>query len=337
MTGTEIEIRGLTKAYGGAPVVDGVDLRVAPGTLTALLGPSGCGKTTTLKVVAGLLDADAGDVLFNGRSVLGLPAERRPVAMVFQKPLLFPHLSIGDNVAFGLRMRKVGKAERRERVSRALRLVRLEDLADRRVGELSGGQEQRAALARALVTEPSVLLLDEPFSALDASLRVEIRELVRAVQQELDLTTLFVTHDQEEAVAMSDDIALLLDGALVQHGSPRDFYDRPHDLRVARFFGGRNELAAVAASGVLTSAVGQWPTDRTDGRYVLSIRPEAVRLAEHGVPTTTVEARYRGTHVAVELRLGSGETLQVHAPPGADVPAAPRIGVEPAACTVLEP
>ncbi len=337
MTGTDVRISGLTKAYGDTRVVDGVDLVVAPGSLTALLGPSGCGKTTTLKIVAGLLDADAGDVQFDGTSVLGLPAERRPVAMVFQKPLLFPHLSVGDNVAFGLRMRKVGKAERRERVARAQELVRLGDLADRRVGELSGGQEQRAALARALVTEPSVLLLDEPFSALDAGLRVEVRELVRELQQQLSVTTLFVTHDQEEAVAMSDDIALLLDGVLVQHGDPRAFYDRPRDLRVARFFGGRNELPAVVGAGVVTSALGTWPATEPDGRYVLSVRPEALLLAAEGTPATTVEARYRGTHVAVELALGDGTTVHLTAPPGADVPAHPRIAVSPAACTLMAP
>ncbi len=334
--GTTVELCGLTKSYDGTQVVADLDLVVRPGSLTALLGPSGCGKTTTLKVVAGLLDADAGDVLFDGRSVLSLRAEQRPVAMVFQKPLLFPHLSLGDNVGFGLRMRKVPKKERVERVERALELVRLQDLASRRVGEVSGGQEQRVALARALVTEPSVLLLDEPFSALDASLRGEVRDLVRGLQQELGVTTLFVTHDQEEAVAMSDDIALLLEGKVEQSGPPRDFYTAPASMRVARFFGGRNELTATVRDGTVHSALGQWATSRPDGDAVLTIRPEAVVLASEGLPATVLEARFLGTHVAVTVELTDGSRLQLHAPPSVTLPSHVHLSVDPAATTLLE-
>jgi putative spermidine/putrescine transport system ATP-binding protein len=335
--GTAVELQGLVKAYDGTRVVDEVDLSVLPGSLTALLGPSGCGKTTTLKMVAGLLDSDAGDVLFDGRSVLHLRAEQRPVAMVFQKPLLFPHLSIGDNVGFGLRMRKVPKRERTERVGRALELVRLEGLADRRVGEVSGGQEQRVALARALVTEPAVLLLDEPFSALDASLRVEVRDLVRGLQQELGVTTLFVTHDQEEAVSMADQVALLLAGRVVQHGAPRSFYDAPRTLQVARFFGGRNQLAATVIGGTVTSALGHWPVHQTDGRWTLTVRPEAIHLGADGIPAAVVQARYLGTHVAVEVQLTDGSRLQVSAPPGTELAAQVHLVVAPSACTLLEP
>ncbi len=337
MTGTAVTLTGLVKAYDGTRVVDGVDLEVAPGSLTALLGPSGCGKTTTLKVVAGLLDADAGDVAFDGSSVLRLRAEQRPVAMVFQKPLLFPHLSIGDNVGFGLRMRRVGRAERRDRVARALDLVRLGDLADRRVGEISGGQEQRVALARALVTEPKVLLLDEPFSALDAALRVEIRELVRTLQQDLGLTTLFVTHDQEEAVAIADDVALLLDGAVEQHGSPRAFYDAPRSLRVARFFGGRNEVPAQVRQGEASSALGRWPVALPDGPRTIVVRPEAVLLTAEGAPVAVREVRYRGTHVAVEVSLSDGTPLHLSAPPGTTLAHQACVRVDPLACTLLEP
>jgi ABC-type Fe3+/spermidine/putrescine transport system ATPase subunit len=336
VSGTLVELRGLTKAYDGTRVVDGVDLVVAPGSLTALLGPSGCGKTTTLRIVAGLLDSDAGDVLFDGRSILDVPAERRPVAMVFQKPLLFPHLSVGDNVGFGLRMRGVAKAERVARVSRALELVRLSELAKRRVGELSGGQEQRAALARALVTEPSVLLLDEPFSALDASLRVEIRDLVRALQQELAVTTIFVTHDQEEAVGLSDHVALLLDGRVEQQGPPRDFYDRPLTRKVSRFFGGRNELRATVARGHVTSALGSWPVEHPDGTWLLSVRPEALSLSEEGVAATVLGARFLGTHIAIEVQIGD-ERLHLSAPPSTDVPPVLHLTVRPGSCSLLAP
>ena len=346
MTATRVEITGLVKAYGGVPAVDRVDLVVEPGSLTALLGPSGCGKTTTLKIVAGLLDPDDGDVRFGGqsgeRSVLALPAEKRPVAMVFQKPLLFPHLTVGDNVGFGLRMQGVPKRERATRVAGALELVRLQDLAGRRVGEMSGGQEQRVALARALVTEPEVLLLDEPFSALDASLRQEVRELVRGLQRELGLTTLFVTHDQEEAVSLADRVALMLDGRLVQHDVPRAFYDAPADLRVARFFGGRNEVPAMVRAGQVTSAlgtwrVGSWAADRPDGPAVLSVRPEAVTVAPDGLPATVLETRYLGTHQAVLVALTDGSELRLTAGPTAALSGRVHLHVPPAACTVLEP
>ena len=346
MSATRVTLSGLVKAYGGVPAVDRVDLVVEPGSLTALLGPSGCGKTTTLKIVAGLLDPDDGDVRFGGpfgeRSVLPLPAEKRPVAMVFQKPLLFPHLTVGDNVGFGLRMQGVPKRERATRVAEALELVRLQDLAGRRVGEMSGGQEQRVALARALVTEPEVLLLDEPFSALDASLRQEVRDLVRGLQRQLGLTTLFVTHDQEEAVSLADQVALMLDGRLVQHDVPRAFYDSPADLRVARFFGGRNEVPATVRAGQVTSAlgtwaVGSWAADRPDGPAVLSVRPEAVAVAPDGLPATVLETRYLGTHQAVLVALADGSELRLTAPPSASLSGRVHLQVPPGACTVLEP
>ncbi len=335
--GTRVQLQRLEKSYDGAAVVRGVDLTVEPGSLTALLGPSGCGKTTTLRLVAGLLEADAGDVLFDGRSVLGVPAERRPVAMVFQKPLLFPHLTVGENVGFGLRMRRVPRRERTERVGRALELVRLSGLADRRVGEMSGGQEQRVALARALVTEPDVLLLDEPFSALDAGLRVEVRTLVRALQQELGVTTLFVTHDQEEAVSLADTVALMLDGRLAQHGPPRAFYDRPASLAVARFFGGRNEVSAQVRAGTVHSALGSWQSGRPDGPVVLVVRPEAVRLAGDGLAADVVDVRYLGTHLALTVRLGDGTPLSLTAPPDSDVGPRVHLRLRPQDCTALEP
>ncbi|MBA2495643.1 MAG: ABC transporter ATP-binding protein, partial [Acidimicrobiia bacterium] len=253
MRGTAVTLRGLRKAYQrGVPAVDGVDLEVAPGSLVALVGPSGCGKTTTLKMVAGLLDPDAGDVRFDDRSVVRLPVEKRPVAMVFQKPLLFPHMSVGQNVGFGLRVRRAGKTTITARVAEMLELVRLPGLAERKVGQLSGGQEQRVALARALVTDPEVLLLDEPLSQLDAALRVEMRDLVAGVQRELGVTTLFVTHDQDEAVVLADRVALLLDGRVVQHAEPRAFYERPASMAVARFFGVRNAVAGTVVDGRFT-------------------------------------------------------------------------------------
>ncbi|MGN6331147.1 MAG: ABC transporter ATP-binding protein [Motilibacteraceae bacterium] len=315
MTGsTHVALRGLVKRYDGTSenVVDGVDLDLERGTLTTLLGPSGCGKTTALKLLAGLLEPTDGQILFDGASMLGVPPERRPVAMVFQKPLLFPHLSVGENVAFGLRMRRIPTAERRRRVAEMLDLVRLPGYEDRRAGELSGGQEQRVSLARALVVEPQVLLLDEPLSQLDAGLRVEMRELVRRVQREVGVTTLFVTHDQEEAVAVSDRVALMLDGKVEQEGAPEVFYERPASLRVARFFGTANLVPGSVRAGWWHGPLGPVAAPEVaDGPGTLVVRQEALSVSTSpdapGLPATVVDSRYLGT--AWDLQLVAGETL----------------------------
>lgn len=307
MSGGELAVSGLRVAYRpGVPVVDGVDVAVPGGTLTALLGPSGCGKTTVLKVVAGLLTASAGEIAVDGNSLLGVPAERRPVGMVFQKPLLFGHLSVGDNVAFGLRMRGVPRAVRYRRVAEMLDLVGLPDLARRRVGELSGGQEQRVALARALVLDPRVLLLDEPFSALDAELRHRMRDLVRHLQHELSITMLSVTHDQQEAVDLADAVVLMLDGRIEASGPPSAFYTDPPTLAAARFFGGVNEVPGTVSGSSFACALGELtlgaPAD--EGPGVLVVRPESLRIlgaasAPNTVTATVREARFRGTHRTV--------------------------------------
>jgi len=237
-----VDLVQLTKTYKNAtePSVDGIDMNIEQGQLVAMLGPSGCGKTTTMKMIAGLLDPTAGDVQFDGKSVVDIPAEKRHVAMVFQKPLLFPHMSIGDNVAFGLRMRGVDKKTRKKRVTEMMELVRLPGMEDRRPGQLSGGQEQRISLARGLITKPDILLLDEPLSQLDANLRIEMRDLIRQIQAELGITSIFVTHDQEEAVMLADRIALMLQGRIQQDGLPQSFYEQPATQGVARFFGTKN-------------------------------------------------------------------------------------------------
>jgi putative spermidine/putrescine transport system ATP-binding protein len=334
----ELAVSGLTVAYGpGAPVVDGVDLRVPGGTLTALLGPSGCGKTTVLTTVAGLRDPAAGEITVDGESVLATPAERRPVGIVFQKPLLFGHLSVGDNVAFGLRMRGTARAARRDRAREMLDLVGLPDLAARRVGELSGGQEQRVALARALVLEPRVLLLDEPFSALDAELRLRMRELVRRLQRELSITMLFVTHDQQEAVDLADTVALMLDGRIEAVGPPSSFYTDPATLAAARFFGGVNEVPGVVHGARFRCALGDLvlETPAPDGPGVLVVRPESLRIGVSGigagavntVDARVVDTRFRGTHRTVVVRAG-GLELTASVPPALPVGAGDEIHVQ---------
>ena len=316
-----VRLLGLTKTYPKAdrPSVDRLDLTVEPGTLFALLGTSGCGKTTTLKMIAGLLDPSAGDITFDDRPVTRIPAEKRHVAMVFQKPLLFPNMTVGDNVGFGLRMRHVDRSTITERVTRMLGLVRLPGVEARRPGELSGGQEQRISLARALVTNPDVLLLDEPLSQLDANLRVEMRDLIRSIQRELGLTTIFVTHDQEEAVMLADRIALMQDGRLLQVDQPTAFYETPDSVDVARFFGARNFVPGRVVGDRFESAMGTFEVRRqppADGT-VMTIRQEAIELGPgpNAFEATVRRSMYLGTTVRVWVECASGE-LEFTAAPG---------------------
>jgi ABC-type Fe3+/spermidine/putrescine transport system ATPase subunit len=336
-----LELDGLRLAYDrDAPVVDGLDLTVPAGRLTALLGPSGCGKSTVLRAVAGLLEPAAGEIRLDGRSVRGVPAERRPVGLVFQKPLLFSHLSVLDNVAFGLRMRGVGARERRRRAAGLLDLVELPGLGGRRVGQLSGGQEQRVALARALVLDPSVLLLDEPFSALDADLRERMRELVRRVQRELGITTLFVTHDQQEALDVADAVALLLDGRLEAHGPPAQVWTEPPTLRAARFLGGVNEVPGELAGTVFTCALGRVEVaGGTDGPGVLVVRPESVVVGAGPFTAEVADSRFRGTHRTCELKLPGGVRLVARTgPAGGPAPGETvQVDLPAAGCRVLPP
>jgi len=232
-----LELKNIMAAYDAQPVLRDFSLSIERGEFVALLGASGCGKTTALKIIAGLLEQDAGEVLLDGENISSIPAERREMSLVFQKPLLFPFLTVAENVGFGLKMRDLPKAEIGAKVAEVLKLVQLENFEKRLPRQLSGGQEQRVALARAIVTNPRVLLLDEPFSALDARLRTEMRNLVGELQRRLKITTVFVTHDQEEAVAITDRIAFLDDGKLAQISEPKDFYLKPNTVSVARFFG----------------------------------------------------------------------------------------------------
>jgi putative spermidine/putrescine transport system ATP-binding protein len=312
---TTLRLDGLTKAYPGAghAAVHGLGLTLDSGTLTALLGPSGAGKTTVMKLIAGLLAPDSGAILLDDRPITALPPERRGIAMVFQNPLLFPHLTVAGNVGFGLRMRGLPPAKVAPLVGDMLDRVRLTGLGDRRPSQLSGGQQQRAALARALVLQPEVLLLDEPLSNLDPGLRDEMRQLIRALQRETGITTLVVTHDQAEAVALSDRIALLLAGRLAQHGPPEAFYRSPATPEVARFFGGVNFIPGTARAGMFHSPLGPLMLGQSavEGDCILTIRPEALRLGP-GPNSRTArvdDVTFLGTQTRVELGL-NGITLQ---------------------------
>jgi ABC-type Fe3+/spermidine/putrescine transport system ATPase subunit len=327
---TQVSLSTLTKVYPGAnePAVSDFSLEVPSGRLVAFLGPSGCGKTTTLKMIGGLIRPTAGVIRFDGDDVVATPAEKRGAVMVFQNYLLFPYMSVGDNVGFGLKMRGVDKPVIQQRVKEMLELVKLPDIAHRRPSQLSGGQQQRVALARALITEPRVLLLDEPLSNLDAHLRDEMRELILMIQRKLAVTTIFVTHDQEEAVLLADRIALIFDGVLRQYASPEEFYQRPISERAARFFGGVNFVPAERVDGGIDTPVGHFAFDAEkrdeapSGPSLLTIRPEQLRLNEEGdvrnVVTGRVRSRiYVGTYTRYKIALGDYEVEAIRS---ADTP-----------------
>jgi spermidine/putrescine transport system ATP-binding protein len=258
----DVELRGVTKRFDGIVAVDALDLAVEHGEFLSLLGPSGCGKTTTLRLIAGFERPDEGEILTGGVDVRGLPPYKRDVNTVFQSYALFPHMTVRENVAYGLKNRGVRRGERRRRALQALELVRLQDLADRKPRQLSGGQQQRVALARALVMEPRVLLLDEPLGALDLKVRKALQIELKRIQQEVGITFVYVTHDQEEALAMSDRVAVMNHGRIEQLGPPRDVYDRPATHFVADFIGETNFIDV--------------------GGSVVAVRPEQLRLSRTG-------------------------------------------------------
>ncbi|MFF3401250.1 ABC transporter ATP-binding protein [Streptomyces sp. NPDC002659] len=318
-TGARVEFRGLRRAFGSTVALDGLDLTVEPGELIALLGPSGCGKTTALRVVAGFEHPDAGEVLVDGEDITRVPANRRDAGMVFQSYSLFPNLSARDNVAFGLRVRKAPAARRNARAAELLALVGLPEHGDRYPHQMSGGQQQRVALARALALEPRVLLLDEPLSALDAKVRLSLREEIRRLQLSLGITTIFVTHDQEEALSMADRVAVLNAGKLEQCAAPAELYERPATAFVAEFVGTMNRLPGrMTDDGLVEAAGGRLPVDgeapRTTEVEVL-VRPENVTVvADPQGEATVVSASFLGSVTRVLLDLPDGSSVKADLP-----------------------
>ncbi len=316
--GVEVRLEGLVRRYGPVIALDGLSLTIAPGELVALLGPSGCGKTTALRLLAGLEDADEGRVVIGGQDVTGLPTNRRNVGMVFQAYSLFPHMVAWENVAFGLQMRKVGTAERKKRALEMLELVGLEKHADRYASQLSGGQQQRVALARALAIHPQVLLLDEPLSALDAKVRARLRDEIRRIQLEVGITTLFVTHDQEEALAIADRVGVMQSGKLEQLGPPTQVYSRPATPFVAEFVGLTNRIAGTVKQGsveVRGALIPLVQPDVPDGPATALVRPEAVTLATNGeladgpLVGTVIAVAFLGATSRVTVDLGDATVL----------------------------
>ncbi|MCA1666599.1 MAG: ABC transporter ATP-binding protein [Thermomicrobia bacterium] len=307
-----LDVVGLGKVYGDKWAVADLSLAVPPGALVALLGPSGCGKTTTLRMIAGLIEPDAGDIHFDGASVARVPPERRGAVMVFQQPTLFSHLDVAANIGFGLRMRREPRAAIAERVRAALAQVQLSGMERRRIGQLSGGQQQRVALARALVTAPRVLLLDEPLSNLDPSLRDEMRDLIARLHAEQGITTVLVTHDRQEAMTLAERIAFLSDGSLHQYAVAPALYERPATVAVAQFFGMVNLFPAALTGGVAETALGRLrATDAASdaAAVIIGIRPEHVSVGagENAVTARVTGRTYLGQQQRVTLRTTCGD------------------------------
>jgi iron(III) transport system ATP-binding protein len=348
--GASLEIATLAKRFGTQVALDGVALTVGGGEFFALLGPSGCGKTTLLRCVAGFARPDGGHIICDGRRLDTLPAHARDIGMVFQNYAVFPHLSVFDNIAYGLEARRVPRPELRRRVEEALALVRLTALGRRMPGQLSGGEQQRVALARALVVRPRLLLMDEPLSNLDARLRVTMRGEIRRIQRELGITTLYVTHDQEEALAVADRLAVMQSGRIEQIGTPWELYTRPRTPFVARFVGLSNVLEGrvVGRAGRrITLDVGGWcingESDLSDSRLLAVFRPEAVRLLlEPGAPAgpgvgegRVLSREFLGAVLRCEIGTAAGTTVvaDIHKPTLRDADkegALVRFAVDPA-------
>jgi len=330
--GTSVLLRDLTRAFGATRALDGLSIDMAPGELVALLGPSGCGKTTALRIVAGFETADTGSVLVDGKDISSVPAARRDMGMVFQSYSLFPNMSALDNVGFGLRMRKIGAGERRKRAGDLLDMVGLAPQASQYPHQLSGGQQQRVALARALAIEPRVLLLDEPLSALDAKVRLQLREQIRTLQQRLGTTTLFVTHDQEEALSMADRVGVMSNGRLEQIAAPDELYTDPATAFVAEFVGVMNRIPGELQAGDQVTALGSTIPVRghRPGQSAVDVlvRPEGLRLevVENGNGIVTTRT-FLGSVTRVGVQLSGDVAVQVDRPSAEAAALAPGASV----------
>jgi putative spermidine/putrescine transport system ATP-binding protein len=324
-----LRLENITRRFGDKVVLDALDLHIAGGEFIALLGPSGCGKSTALNCLAGLLPLTGGRIMLDDKRIDTLPPERRGFGMVFQNYALFPHMSVRGNVGFGLRMRGVGRAEARKRVDEALRLVQLSQYADRLPGQLSGGQQQRVAIARAVVVEPPLVLMDEPLSNLDAALRLDMRTEIRRLHQSLGLTTVYVTHDQEEALSLADRLVVLREGVVQQVGTPEELYRSPANAYVAGFMGYRN-LLPMTVSGVdgdLATATGHGIEltgsrrgEVPPGPAVVAVRPEDFLVGQppagetNRVDVDIEVVEYHGRELAVQARLPQGQPLLLRTP-----------------------
>jgi putative spermidine/putrescine transport system ATP-binding protein len=333
--GAPVSMQEVRRSFGKVRALNGLSLDIAPGELVALLGPSGCGKTTALRILAGFETADSGTVTVDGKDIAPVPAAKRDMGMVFQSYSLFPNMSALDNVGFGLRMRKMGGAGRRRRAHELLELVGLSAQAGQFPHQLSGGQQQRVALARALAIEPRVLLLDEPLSALDAKVRLQLREQIRSLQQRLGITTLFVTHDQEEALSMADRVGVMKDGSLEQIAFPSELYMRPATAFVAEFVGTMNRIPGELSTGGQAAALGAVTdvqagcADVPPGSVDVLVRPENLRIAAIANGNGIVTSRtFLGSVTRIHVLLSGDVTVQVDVPSATAAELAPGASVQ---------
>jgi putative spermidine/putrescine transport system ATP-binding protein len=326
----QLELKSITRSFGTYHALASMNLSIKAGEFVSLLGPSGCGKSTALNCLSGLLPLTEGEIWLDDRRIDTLPPEKRGFGMVFQNYALFPHMSVAKNIAFGLAMRNVPAAEQKRRVDAAVALVKLQAHASKLPGQLSGGQQQRVAIARAIVIEPPLVLMDEPLSNLDAALRIEMREEILRIHQTLGLTTIYVTHDQDEALAMSDRIVVMKEGVMQQEGAPHELYNRPVNLDVAMFMGYRNTLELVPGdgqtftySGVKLPATAMAPTN--GGPMIGVFKPDDVIIGDEGIPAIVESVIYGGRESTVKMTLESGAS--VHARVADKVSAGERIRI----------
>ena len=320
--GVAIHINDVTKAYGNNVVIEGLSAEIRPGEFFTLLGPSGCGKTTLLRMIIGFNTIEKGEISVDGKVVNRIPTNRRNMGMVFQNYAVFPHMNVRDNVAYGLKTRKVPKAERYRKADEILKLVKMDAYADRMPAQLSGGQQQRIALARAIVIEPDVLLMDEPLSNLDAKLRVEMRNVIKRIQAQVGITTVYVTHDQEEALAISDRIAVMHDGVIQQIGTPKHIYQRPANEFVSGFIGLSNFIDASLEGGTLDFGGGYRVEMRNLAKDSLekvhvAVRPEEFVIrpkGEPGIPAVVNSSVFLGMTLHYFVSLANGQELEVVVP-----------------------
>jgi putative spermidine/putrescine transport system ATP-binding protein len=335
-----LALQNVVKRFGSVTAVDTVSLDVGEGEFVCLLGPSGCGKSTLLRTIGGFETPTSGAILIDGERIDHLPPNRRPTGMVFQSHALWPHMTVFGNIAFGLRLRRLSASEIRSKVATALELVGLKDMDKRRPDELSGGQQQRVAIARALVLEPKILLMDEPFSSLDAHLRVRLRDEIYAIQRRLAITTIFVTHDQEEALTLADRIAVLNAGRIEQVGRPSEIYDHPGTAFVAGFLGTMNLIEGAVAGGRFEIGAIHLPVRAPDGPATLAIRAEDITLTAAMGDGTLAGAVRRlvdlGAFRMVQLDLGDGVPIKMRLPKGRDIAEGQSLRFRPVLATLYQ-
>ena len=308
-----VEIRNAVKRYGDFTAIKNISLEINEGEFFTLLGPSGCGKTTLLRMIAGFNTIEEGEILFDDQVINNLPAHKRDIGMVFQNYAIFPHMTVYDNVAYGLKARKIPEKEAEERIMDALKTVQIEEMKDRMPANLSGGQQQRVALARAIVIKPRILLMDEPLSNLDAKLRVEMRTVIKKLQRDLNITTIYVTHDQEEALAISDRIAVMDKGVVKQLGSPDEIYMKPSNRFVSNFIGTSNFIDGVSHGKNIEMLGYNFSLNKqiSQGPVLVSVRPEQFIFSEEGLSGEIVLSTYLGDHIMYEIELENGQIIEL--------------------------